>query len=637
MTDSDRDHPMDIRVGPPAGRGLGPLLAAGLALLASGCAVAPHDDPAMARTWAPPAIAEATTPASVDGRPDSDPVDDDPAGTGEEPPAADGETIAILWGKFRTHIALPDPDLTHALVETPAETPPADAIETPRKADAPPRTTTETAAPSTGPATPPSQAIVRSDLWDRIRAGFRIEDVDNARIDTEARWYSRHQDYLDRTIERARPYLHLIVSAIDERAMPMEIALLPIVESAFQPFAYSHGRAAGIWQFIPGTARRFGLKQDWWYDGRRDILASTTAALDYLQALNREFDGDWELALAAYNSGAGTVRKAIRRNRRRGRPTDFWHLRLPRETRAYVPKLLALKSLVADPDGHGIRLASIPDRPYLATVRIDSQIDLALAAELAGISLEEIYRLNPGFNRWATAPDGPHRLLLPVDRVARFEQGLARLPPERRIRWVRHNIRPGETLGHIARRYQTTVHVLTQVNKIRGHMIRAGDKLIVPVATRDIGRYTLSAGQRLKRLTSRPPARGRKKTVHRVRKGDTFWDLARRYGTTVRELAKWNGLSPKDVLRPGQRLVVWRKSGRTAVAGITDTAPSRKQKTRRILYVVKKGDSLARISQRFRVRISQLRHWNDLPRGRYLQPGQRLTLYVDVTRQTENI
>ena len=587
-------------------------------------------------------------------------------GITSESPSADGdETIAILWGKFRTHLALPDPDLSLALSETP---PPDEPPAAPSRADgrptppSPGETTTvprrvatvsqtlspddvgdDADAPSSRSGTPsgdPAGPAREPDLWDRIRQGFRLPVTRNERVRREADWYARHQQYLDRTVERARPYLHLIVSAIDKRGLPMEIALLPIVESAFQPFAYSHGRAAGLWQFIPGTARRFGLEQNWWYDGRRDILASTNAALDYLQGLNREFRGDWELALAAYNSGAGTVRKAILYNRRRHRPADFWHLRLPRETRAYVPKLLALRALVADPKAHGIHLASIPDRPYLTTAEIGSQIDLALAADLAGLSLEEIYRLNPGFNHWATAPEGPHRLLIPVDRLARFEQGLARLPPEERIQWKRHRIRPGETLGHIARRYRTTVRVLKQVNKIRGHMIRAGDNLIIPVATRDIGRYTLSAEQRHKRLISRAPAGTLRKTIHRVRKGDTFWDLARRYHTSVRTLARWNGLSPRDILRPGQRLVVWQRTaspGRSHAGTIPLAAPSRRNTTRRILYIVKKGDSLARISQRFRVRISQLRHWNDLPKGRYLQPGQRLTLYIDVTRQTENI
>ncbi len=586
--------------------------------LLSGCSTTPDKPPA-----------SSSLPATTDepASPTSDVV---VAAAGNTEPR---ETIAILWGRFRTQIALPDPEQAIALADATTST----------------TSGTDTAAArpviddqideATGADAIPVAIADETDIWARIRAGFAMSDKQPRRVRLEADWYSRHQAYFDRTIERARPYLHLIVSAIDERDMPMEIALLPIVESAFQPFAYSHGRAAGIWQFIPGTAKRFGLKQNWWYDGRRDILASTTAALDYLQQLNREFKGDWELALAAYNSGSGTVRKAIRKNKRRQKATDFWHLQLPRETRAYVPKLLALRAIVNDPASFGIRLASIPDEPYLATVDIDSQIDLALAAELSGLSLEEIYRLNPAFNHWATDPDGPHRLLLPIEKVESFKLALAELPSSQRIRWQRHRIRPGETLGHIARRYRTTVKVLTRVNKIPGHMIRAGRNLIIPVATRDIRQYTLSAEQRLNRIKARSPGgKQKKKITHRVRNGDTFWDIARKYGTTVRKLARWNGLSPRDILKPGQKLVIWRSaSSKTAVKSSLDVNPLRQNTTRRIRYTVRKGDSLARISQRFRVRISELRHWNDLPKGRYLQPGQRLTLYVDVTRQTENI
>ncbi len=533
------------------------------------------------------------------------------------------ETIAILWGKFRTHIALPDPDLQASLNETLAESP---TTGTPENSRASAETTLPTPVPKS-----------ETDIWSRIRNGFLMSDKLPRRVKLEAEWYSHHQGYFDRTIERARPYLHLIVSAIDARGIPMEIALLPIVESAFQPFAYSHGRAAGIWQFIPATARRFGLKQNWWYDGRRDILASTNAALDYLQQLNREFNGDWELALAAYNSGSGTVRKAIRKNKRRQKPTDFWHLQLPRETRAYVPKLLALRAIVENPARFDIKLTSIPDKPYLAAIDINAQIDLALAAELADISLEEIYRLNPAFNHWATDPDGPHRLLLPLAKAEGFKHALTELPRAQRIRWQRHRIRPGETLGHIAQKYRTTVKVLKRVNKIAGHMIRAGKNLIIPVATRSIQQYTLTAGQRLKRIKARAPASSsKKKTIHRVRRGDTFWDLSRKYQVTVRQLARWNGLSPRDILKPGQKLVIWQRKT-AAIKTPLDLSGARKNTTRRIRYTVRKGDSLARISQRFRVRISQLRNWNDLPKGRYLQPGQRLTLYVDVTRQTENI
>ncbi len=505
--------------------------------------------------------------------------------------------------------------------ETKPETKPGTRQASDRAAATPQAKAAVKASAASQPANPPA------DLWDRIRAGFAIEVPRHPRVAAERKWYASHPEYMKRTMERARPYLHLIVEALAQRDMPMEIALLPIVESAFQPFAYSHGRAAGIWQFIPGTARHYGLKQNWWYDGRRDIQASTRAALDYLQYLHRTFDGDWLLALAAYNSGSGTVKNAVRKNRRRGRGTDFWSLRLPRETRAYVPKLLALSEIVAAPEKFGLSLDPIPDEPFLVAVDIGSQLDLALAAELAGLSLDEIYRYNPGFNRWATDPDGPHRLLLPVEVAEDFRHKLAELPAEKRIKWIRHKIREGETLGHLARRYGTSVGILKQVNGIKGHLIRAGRSMLIPVATRDLSAYRLSEEQRRRAIQNR--RQGDQRIVHTVRKGDTWWDLARKYRVGMRQLARWNGMATRDLLRPGQKLVIWKKGGPRP-----GSAPGIAGLTRRIHYTVRKGDSLARISQKFKVTVSELRMWNDLPKGKYLQPGQKLTLYVDVTRQT---
>lgn len=468
------------------------------------------------------------------------------------------------------------------------------------------------------------------DLWDRIRANFELPDHNHRGIKHDLAWYARHQAYLDRVAERASPYLHFIVEEVERRDMPAEIALLPIVESAFQPFAYSHGRAAGIWQFIPSTGKLFGLKQNWWYDGRRDVVASTKAALTYLETLNKHFDGDWLLALAAYNSGEGTVRRAIRKNKRRGKPTDFWSLDLPRETRGYVPKLLAIANIVSDPEAYGVRLVSIPDEPFFDVVDTGSQIDLALAADLAEISMRDLYTLNPGFNRWATDPKGPHRLLVPLEKAGIFEEKLADLSEDSRIQWERHSIRRGETLLAIAEKYRTTVDVLKKVNHIRGNIIREGDNLVIPVATKNLASYTLSAEQRL-RATQNTSRSGRQKVVHVVRAGDTLWDLSRKYGVSVRALAKWNGMAPRDMLKTGQKLVVWTKHGRLASA--TFSPHDSKVITQKIGYRVKRGDSLARISQKFKVSVNDLMKWNGLHRNKYLQPGQHLTLYVDVTAQ----
>lgn len=475
------------------------------------------------------------------------------------------------------------------------------------------------------------------DLWSRLRAGFKLTGYENEGVENDLEWFERHPNYLERVVERAQPYLYLIVNELEERNMPMEIALLPVVESAYQPFAYSHGRAAGLWQFVPGTGRRFGLRQTWWYDGRRDVAASTRAALDYLQYLHKHFDGDWLHALAAYNSGEGTVGRAIRYNQRHNKPTDYWSLDLPKETEGYVPKLLAISKLVANPPSHGVVLESIDDAPYLTSVETGSQIDLDLAAELADIPLEDMYLYNPGYNRWATDPKGTHRLLVPVDKAETFAQNLAEYPAKERIAWKRHTIRKGEVLGTLADHYRTTVSLIKSVNKITGSNIRAGQTLIIPVARKDLSRYSLSASQRLKSLQNRE--RNGYKLEYLVQEGDTLWGIARKYDVSVMKLAKWNGMAPRDPLKPGKKLVIWTKDEDklATINPATFVHPFEKTTHRRIGYTVRHGDSLAKISQRFRVSIHNLKRWNRLDGKKYLHPGQRLTLYIDVKRQSGQI
>lgn len=470
-------------------------------------------------------------------------------------------------------------------------------------------------------------AIGELDIWSRIRSGFTLPTIDTERVNSQLAWYASHQAYLDRVALRATPYMHFIVEELERRDMPMEIALLPIVESAFDPFAYSHGRAAGLWQFIPATGKRFDMKQNWWYDGRRDVYFATMGALDYLEVLHARFD-DWMLALAAYNSGEGNVSRAVRYNQQRNRPTDFWNLKLPRETAAYVPKLLALQRLVATPEDYGVSLTPIPNEPVLGRVDVGRQIDLALIAELAGMETQEIYLLNPGFNRWATDPDGPHELFIPLDNIPQLEKGLANLGPQDTIQWRRHHIRSGENLGSIARRYDTTVELLRDVNNLRGNIIRAGTTLTVPVAMKSLDRYSLTADNRLESKQS--IARGQHRLDHVVQSGESFWSISRSYGVNLRSLAAWNGMAPTDPLRAGQTLVVWsNQPGMTQRVGLTADA-----RLRSVTYTVRRGDSLARIAGRFGVSVNDIVSWNNINPDRYLQPGQRLRLKVDVTNQS---
>jgi len=473
----------------------------------------------------------------------------------------------------------------------------------------------------------PEMPPARPDMITRMAGAFQMEVDDRREIARQRDWFVRHPDYMVRVFQRSSRYLYHILDELERRQMPMDLALLPIVESAYDPFAYSHGRAAGMWQMIPGTARRFGVRQNWWYDGRRDVLDSTRAALDYLEYLYAEFD-DWQLAVAAYNSGEGNVHRAIRRNRNAGKPTDFWHLRLPRETVNYVPKLLALVDIVSRPQKYGLELPQIEDRPYFQVVELDGQMDLALIAELADMDMDELYALNPGFNRWATDPDGPHRAVVPIDRAEQLTAAVSDLPGDARMRWVRYRIRSGDSLIAIAARHDTTPDVLKEVNGLRGHVIRAGDHLMIPTATRDLAAYTHSADLRLARTQSRP--RGDARVSHTVASGDTLWGIARRYGVSTRSLAKWNGMAPGDTLSVGRTLAVWTKSG----TGVPAVASLPAAKDRKIRYTVRRGDSLYRIAQKFRVSVAQIQGWNNLDKKKYLQPGQTLTMYVDVTRQS---
>ena len=473
-------------------------------------------------------------------------------------------------------------------------------------------------------------------LLDHLRASFSLPDSDDAALRRELEYFAKHPDYVERVLNRARPYLYYIAEQLEARGMPADLALLPIVESAFDPFAYSHGRAAGLWQIIPGTAKRLGVKQNWWFDGRRDIVQSTQGALDYLEALHEMFDGDWLLAVAGYNSGEGHVARALKRAEAAGRPRDFWSIRshLPRETRTYVPRLLAIRNLIATAEEHGISLPEVPNAPYLAIVETGGQIDMSLAAELAGLTTEDLYQLNPGVNRWATDPDGPHRLVLPVEHAERFAAAVAALPAEQRVSWSRHRIKQGESLIAIAAAYSTTVDVLREVNGLRGNLIRAGDYLMIPHARRSAGDYSLSADARLASTLVREHAGER--VVYRVRRGDSLWSISQRYGVDVRALAGWNGMAPGDTLAVGRELVIW-VDGSAAPVQTAAAAPGplAANATRRVSYVVRRGDSLYGIAQRFRVTVPQLLEWNgSLSTSRYLQPGERLVLYVNVLEQS---
>ena len=397
--------------------------------------------------------------------------------------------------------------------------------------------------PSEAAAEPAPETEPDPEVWTRLRSGFRLGTSDHPRVQHEIRRLQRSPNAFRALMARSEPYLNHILNAVEAADLPTELALLPAVESGFRPQVYSPDGAAGLWQFMPATGRMLGLRQDWWFDKRRTVRASTEAAVAYLQQLEARFSGDWLHALAAYNAGTRKVSQAIRSARRRGEATDFWSLDLPGETDRYVPRLLALAAVVADPESYGLDLPEIPDRPYFAVADTDGQIDLNVAAGLAGIPVEELLALNAGHKRWTSRPDGPHELLLPLDKVDAFQQALSSLPAEKRLRWRHHRVQRGESLGRIARDYRVSVEAIRQSNGLSGSRIRAGEELIIPLSD-----AIAAADTELK-----PGARQR--LHYRVRKGDSLYTIARRFQVSVAELKRWNRVG--RYIRPGDRLTLF--------------------------------------------------------------------------------
>lgn len=460
--------------------------------------------------------------------------------------------------------------------------------------------------------TPQSQ----QDVWQRIAMQLEMPIPEHKKVDYYRTWYLKHPRHLETVSKRAEPFLHLITEKIEQRGLPLELALLPIVESSFDAFAYSHGSAAGLWQFVPGTGKMYGLEQNFWYDGRRDVAASTEAALDYLTYLNKRFDGNWSHAVAAYNSGGGRVSSAIRKNKKLGKPIDFFSLDLPKETSGYVPKLLALADIVANQEKYGITIPAIANKPVVELVNPKEQLDLAIAANYAGISVKQLQGLNPAYNQWATAPEGPHQLLLPIDTVNTFNQALEK-NRGKGMKVVRYKVKSGDSLSVLAQKYNTTSQVIRSANNMSNNNIRVGQHLMIPTSTKDDKAYALSASNRLAQTQAK--SRGQYKLTHTVKSGDSLWSIAKANKVSHQSLAKWNGMGPRDTLRIGQKLVIWKNSSDGAII-------------RTVYYSVRSGDSISRIATKFKVRSKDIIKWNNLNSKKYLKPGQKLKLYVDVTK-----
>jgi membrane-bound lytic murein transglycosylase D len=401
---------------------------------------------------------------------------------------------------------------------------------------------------------PPSPLMIdrtapAGDLWHRIRQGFAVPNLDNKLVKQHAAYYAREKDYLQRIFDRSKLYLYYIVEEIEKRGLPTELALLPMIESAFNPMAYSRAHASGIWQFIPGTGKRYELQQNWWYDGRRDIVASTNAALDYLTYVY-EMHGDWHLALASYNWGENAVKRAIAKNRKAKKPTDYSSLRMPRETAQYVPKLQAIKNIIANPEPYGINLDPIPNEPYFAVVTETPDMDVQLAAALAEMPVDEFIALNPGFSRPLIRSSVATRIVLPADKVDVFHDNLAKYDEKSLVSWEVYRPKRGESLLAIAKKYHVSVDDLKRVNGIHPRSSKMPQVLVVPMN----GDAKASARELPIMYAPPIPVQSAVRGVHTVRRGDTLSGIAMRYRVRVSDLKRWNQLGAQ--LQIGQKIYI---------------------------------------------------------------------------------
>ena len=378
------------------------------------------------------------------------------------------------------------------------------------------------------------------DVWQRIRDGFAVPDLDNALVREKTRYYAARPEYMQRIVDRSRLYLYHIVEEIEKRGMPTELALLPMVESAFNPMAYSRAHASGLWQFIPGTGKRFELEQNWWYDARRDIVESTNAALDYLAKLY-EMHGDWQLALASYNWGENAVARAIAKNQAAGLPTDYASLSMPAETRHYIPKLQALKNIIANPEPFGIVLGPIPNQPYFTTITKLRDIDVQLAARLAEMPVAEFIALNPGFSRPIIRAEMTPRIVLPADKVDVFHENLTALGDKSLVSWKSYHPKQGETFESIAKKHGIMVGQLKEVNGIAVRSRQVPRLLVVP--TKADSAIGASTAQRLPIMYAPPIPVTTRRVFHTVKKGETLTSIANRYKVSVEDIKRWNGVS----------------------------------------------------------------------------------------------
>lgn len=455
-----------------------------------------------------------------------------------------------------------------------------------------------------------AEPLPHTEIWDELADQFHLIEQHHDSFQNYLAFYLNNTKHLERVSVRAQPYLYFIMDEIRNREMPYEVAMLPVIESAFYPYARSSKRAGGLWQFIPSTGRIYGLKQDWWFDGRQDVYMSTHAALDFLQSLYKLNNEDWLLAFASYNAGYGRIQQATARLKRikPNAEVNYWTIRpyLPRETRHYVPQLLAVSYLIKNREKYNLTIQDVPNEPYLTYIELDRQMDLNKAAELAGLSKEMMKHLNPGYLKSVTPPDGPHHLLIPNSHKEAFEQKLAENSTDIfNIRWQRHQIVAGDSLGTIAQRYSTSIGEIRRLNNLKGNIIVAGRTLLIPIPASQAHKHTQFA-----QAAKNEELNGKSFRTHYVQRGESLWTISNYYGLDTSLLAQWNNLNPRAPIRVGQRLEI-----RSNKYGHT------------VQHTVKDGESLWLIARRYQVTIRDITRWNKISSSNTLRPGTELTIW----------
>lgn len=450
----------------------------------------------------------------------------------------------------------------------------------------------------------PSITNKKHDVWSDVRAHFTLPPQTNRpEVQSEIKRYLRQKKSLEKTLERATPYLYYIHNSIQQHHMPGELALVPLVESEYSPFAYSWAGATGLWQMMPGTASGLGLKINWWIDERRDIIKSTDAALRYLTYLRDFFDNNWLLAIVSYDAGAGRVQQAVKHAKNK---KDFWSLELPKEAKKYLPKLLALREIIAHAQRYHVHLPNIANQPYFKKHIMHKPIALKTAANLAGISMTKIRLLNPSFRRWSTVPKGPYALLIPAKHFKQFIHNLNKHHATNAHKHLKkHRIQPGESLSSIAHKHHTSKQKIQAINQLKNSKIIAGQMLWVPKQV-----FLRLPGFTNKQTTkiNADHSPGPKKTIYVTKKHDSLTQIAKKFNVDIRELRYWNQFKRNHQLKPGDPIMIWKRP--------------RFSHGRRF-YTVRQGDTLLGLAHQFHLSIAQLKHYNHTPKNQ-LRIGQTL-------------